>query len=171
MCTKWFSDGDVHKYFNPYGTPYEAFVNFMNVLSDFVIRVENRCPQNDEKMKDIKEMAGKLMDDIEDVTKKKLKESRKKVHEAFDKNIKLDDIKNMSNATIKKWLKDIDIKELSIALKGVEKDVKDKIIPNLGKKARKSYDELQKDLNKIKKSDIKKYQKLLEEKLKGIFSK
>ena len=42
MCTKWFSDGDVHKYFNPYGTPYEAFVNFMNVLSDFVIRVENR---------------------------------------------------------------------------------------------------------------------------------
>ena len=25
MCTKWFSDGDVHKYFNPYNTPYEAF--------------------------------------------------------------------------------------------------------------------------------------------------
>ena len=28
MCTKWFSDGDVHKYFNPYGTPYEAFINY-----------------------------------------------------------------------------------------------------------------------------------------------
>ncbi len=40
MCTKWFSDGDVHKYFNPYGTPYEAFMNYMNVLSDFIIRVE-----------------------------------------------------------------------------------------------------------------------------------
>lgn len=35
MCTKWFSDGDVHSYFNPYDSPYEAFMNFMNVLSDF----------------------------------------------------------------------------------------------------------------------------------------
>ena len=41
MCTKWFSDGDVHKYFNPYDSPYEAFVNFMNVLSDFIIRLES----------------------------------------------------------------------------------------------------------------------------------
>lgn len=39
MCTKFFSDGDVHKYFNPYDTPYEAFINYMNVLSDFEIRV------------------------------------------------------------------------------------------------------------------------------------
>ena len=39
MCTKFFSDGDVHKYFNPYDTPYEAFINYMNVLSDFTIRV------------------------------------------------------------------------------------------------------------------------------------
>jgi len=35
MCTKWFSDGDVHAYFNPYSSPYEAFINFMNVLTDF----------------------------------------------------------------------------------------------------------------------------------------
>ncbi|MBN2094420.1 MAG: glycoside hydrolase family 57 protein [Candidatus Aenigmarchaeota archaeon] len=34
MCTKWFSDGDVHKYFNPYDNPYEAFVVFMNALAD-----------------------------------------------------------------------------------------------------------------------------------------
>jgi alpha-amylase len=42
MCTKWFSDGDVHKYFNPYESPYEAFVNFMNILSDFIIRIEEK---------------------------------------------------------------------------------------------------------------------------------
>jgi len=41
MCTKFFSDGDVHKRFNPYDTPYEAFINYMNVLSDFIIRVNN----------------------------------------------------------------------------------------------------------------------------------
>lgn len=35
MCTKWFADGDVHKYFNPYDSPYEAFMNYMNVISDF----------------------------------------------------------------------------------------------------------------------------------------
>ena len=41
MCTKFFSDGAVHKYFNPYDTPYEAFINYMNAFSDFQIRVEN----------------------------------------------------------------------------------------------------------------------------------
>jgi len=40
MCTKWFSAGEVHKYFNPYASPYEAFINYMNVLSDFMIRIQ-----------------------------------------------------------------------------------------------------------------------------------
>ncbi|MBR7157464.1 MAG: glycoside hydrolase family 57 protein [Bacteroidales bacterium] len=40
MCTKFFSDGAVHKYFNPYDTPYEAFINYMNAFSDFKLRVE-----------------------------------------------------------------------------------------------------------------------------------
>jgi alpha-amylase len=39
MCTKWFSDGDVHKYFNPYDGPYDAYIVFMNVLNDFARRV------------------------------------------------------------------------------------------------------------------------------------
>ena len=41
MCTKFFSDGEIHQRFNPYNTPYEAFINYMNVLSDFIIRVNN----------------------------------------------------------------------------------------------------------------------------------
>ena len=41
MCTKFFSDGEIHQRFNPYDTPYEAFINYMNVLSDFIIRVDN----------------------------------------------------------------------------------------------------------------------------------
>ncbi len=40
MCTKWFADGDVHAYFNPYESPYEAYMVFMNVLKDLVQRVE-----------------------------------------------------------------------------------------------------------------------------------
>ncbi len=42
MFTKYFADGDVHKYFNPYDSPYEAFISFMNVLVDLKMRVENR---------------------------------------------------------------------------------------------------------------------------------
>ena len=45
MCTKFFSDGEVHKYFNPYDTPYEAFINYMNVLSDFIIRVDDKISE------------------------------------------------------------------------------------------------------------------------------
>jgi alpha-amylase len=40
MATKWLSDGDVHNYFNPYGSAYEAFINYMNVLSDFSIELD-----------------------------------------------------------------------------------------------------------------------------------
>lgn len=40
MCTKWFSDGDVHKYFNHYDSPYDAYMNYANVLSDFRIRLD-----------------------------------------------------------------------------------------------------------------------------------
>ena len=46
MCTKFFSDGEVHKYFNPYDTPYEAFINYMNVLSDFIIRTDEAYTLN-----------------------------------------------------------------------------------------------------------------------------
>lgn len=40
MCTKWLSDGVVHKYFNHYASPYDAYINFMNVVTDFADRVE-----------------------------------------------------------------------------------------------------------------------------------
>ncbi len=39
MATKWFSDGDTHSYSNPYDSSYAAFINYMNVLSDFEIEV------------------------------------------------------------------------------------------------------------------------------------
>jgi len=39
MSTKFFSDGEIHSYFNPFDTPYDAFINYMNILSDFEIRV------------------------------------------------------------------------------------------------------------------------------------
>lgn len=41
MCTKFWADGDVHKYFSPYDSPYDAYIYYMNVISDFEITVKN----------------------------------------------------------------------------------------------------------------------------------
>lgn len=42
MCTKWFNDGDIHAYFSPYETPYEAFTNFMNAWHDLIFRLSEK---------------------------------------------------------------------------------------------------------------------------------
>lgn len=42
MCTKMFEDGDVHAYFSPYESPYDAFIYFMNILRDFEIHYLDR---------------------------------------------------------------------------------------------------------------------------------
>ena len=42
MCTKWFSDGDVHKYFSPYDSPYDAYITYMNILNDFIVRLKKK---------------------------------------------------------------------------------------------------------------------------------
>jgi alpha-amylase len=49
MATKFFSDGAVHAYFNPYETPYDAFMNYMNVLSDFELRLKKLFPDTAEQ--------------------------------------------------------------------------------------------------------------------------
>jgi len=43
MCTKFFADGDVHKYFNPYDSPYDSYINFMNVLD----QLQKRCARQE----------------------------------------------------------------------------------------------------------------------------
>ena len=53
MATKWLSDGDVHSYFNPYGSSYEAFINYMNVLADFEIEVEKALAAKKSRKKEI----------------------------------------------------------------------------------------------------------------------
>ncbi|MFC1801644.1 glycoside hydrolase family 57 protein [Nanoarchaeota archaeon] len=42
MCTKWFNDGDVHKYFNPYDSPYDCFIAFMNIVNDLQTRIKGK---------------------------------------------------------------------------------------------------------------------------------
>lgn len=42
MCTKWFNDGDIHAYFSPYETPYEAYISFMNSWHDLKFRLAQK---------------------------------------------------------------------------------------------------------------------------------
>jgi alpha-amylase len=46
MSTKFFSDGEIHAYFNPYESPYDAYINYMNILSDFTIRLNALVPES-----------------------------------------------------------------------------------------------------------------------------
>ena len=80
MCTKFFSDGAVHKYFNPYDTPYEAFINYMNVLSDFILRVNDAISVSDvnfaaakEEKTPVKKTAKKASTARKPVSKKPIK--------------------------------------------------------------------------------------------------
>ena len=58
MCTKWFADGDVHKYFNPYESPYDGFVAFMNVLTDLEQRATADGSARDEALVAAARVAG-----------------------------------------------------------------------------------------------------------------
>ena len=180
MCTKWFSDGDVHSYFNPYGTPYDAFINYMNVLSDFIIRVKNNSKNNGEDnssnysnndFSDLKKAVSNIAGKVENVARKTAKTTSDKAKATFakGKDVKFDDIKNMSDTAIKKLIKEVKIEELTIALKDAEKELVDKVIPNLSKRAKKKYDEIEKDFKKIKKSDIKRIKKDIEDRIKDLW--
>lgn len=75
MCTKFFSDGEVHKFFNPFATPYEAFINYMNVLSDFTLRLNKLVPINESeaeltKLKLVIDEKSKKLEEAEQELKK-----------------------------------------------------------------------------------------------------
>ena len=173
MCTKWFSDGDVHKYFNPYGTPYEAFINYMNVLSDFMIRVDNACPETSfqEQIDQTIDKAAELGKAVKDKTVEIGKKVKKKVKEKKVSEMSLKDVAELSNAKIKELIREVEIEELLVVLQATGEDVRDRIIPNLGVKARKKYEQLQDELKKVKKSDLVKYTENVEKEIRKLFKK
>jgi len=85
MSTKFFSDGAVHAYFNPYENPYQAFMNYMNVLSDFEIRLNTICPVNvhDEEVNRLSAAIG-----VKDKTIRELQEKLTKLEKAGTGTVK-----------------------------------------------------------------------------------
>lgn len=46
MCTKWSSDGDVHAYFSPYDSPYDAYIAFTNAITDLQLKIKANTQHN-----------------------------------------------------------------------------------------------------------------------------
>ncbi len=47
MCTKWAADGDVHAYFSPYGSPFEAYRRYAIVLADLRAQLAEKSVTSD----------------------------------------------------------------------------------------------------------------------------
>lgn len=185
MCTKWFSDGTIHKYFNPYPSPYEAFINYMNVLSDFILRVEkdfSRPAQKQvtRKLK-IDEPVRQSRKSIEKTKSVVRKQSIKKTVKTDDKkaasvivtgnfkSLNFDSILDLSDRKIKEMVKKVDLMTLTYATKGAHQAVREKIEKNLGKLALKKYHEFLDQIKTIKTAEVTKYRKKIEQEIKSLF--
>jgi len=120
MATKFFSDGAVHAYFNPYDTPYDAFMNYMNVLSDFEIRLQKLFPDTAEQDQIFKlgtqviekdMLIEKQVNEIEKLNKKLLKINPKVKPE----------VKKLSKSPAKSTAKDKPVKEVLASVKNLTK--------------------------------------------------
>lgn len=168
MCTKWFSDGTVHKYFNPYTTPYEAFINYMNVLSDFTIRLQNENRGE--------EIPSPALPDLTINKKKTVKPSEKKasssestvaspkaVHDDFEV------LMSLSKSKIKQFVKDIDIHSVAYGLY----DRSSAEIDKFRKKLPDSYNEeltrLMNQINKPKKATLEMHKNKIGEFIRSMF--
>jgi alpha-amylase/alpha-mannosidase (GH57 family) len=174
MCTKWLSDGDVHKYYNPYPSPYEAYINYMNVLSDFAIRLEEKSPGAAEIMDNVLKNTSKLGKELGKMASKKIQEAEKSVKEKYQQTKAkskpvFEDIMHLSDAKVKKLIKELEAEQLAVALKDASEEIRGKVIPNLTQKAKKQMEDLQQKMTEIKQKDIQAMRKKVEEKLKNFF--
>jgi alpha-amylase len=162
MCTKWFSDGDVHKYFNPYNSPYEAYVNFMNILSDFIIRIDNISPEKHvEKVDKEHVKSTKKTDTKTPVTPKSANKRQTSTKVEFD------DIFKLTKTNIKFILKNIDLVSLKTAFIGYPKKTENIVIFNLGFRSLKEYNAMV--LNEdIKQSKINNCRKAITDLIKNV---
>jgi len=132
MCTKWFSDGEVHNYFNPYGSPYDAFINYMNILSDFILRVNKKCDKEAPEYK-------------EKISSRSVSPEVKKDKRRAKRPDTFDDLRKTPKTVLNKALRQVTVKTIASALYNSDEELKERILSNLGKRALKEYETYSKD--------------------------
>lgn len=160
MCTKWFSDGAVHNYFNPYSSPYEAFINYMNALSDFIRRIETSQvqeePAPDFSIPDPKALTSK--------SKLAIKEAEEPVN-TEDIEILL----SLSKAKLKEFLASVDAKTLAYSLYDRSEDEIKKLIKKLPDTFREELAAVRAQIKKPRKSTLESYKNKVTDMLKSLF--
>lgn len=160
MCTKWFSDGAVHNYFNPYSTPYEAFINYMNVLSDFIARLESS------KSSDNKNEPFTVPDPR--TAKKKLKLNPKE-NQSDEKTGDYNVLLSLSKANINRFIEDVDVKTLAYAMYDRTEEEVQKLMKKLPETVREEYSTVRSKLKKPTSKTIESYKNKLADMLKSLF--
>lgn len=139
MSTKWFIGGNVHHYFNPYPGPYEAYINFMNIVADFFIRLELLQEKN-YSHQDVNLITSKTKNN-----KKNIKVKQNGINKMQKSNehrktrtkpsiIRFDDIVKMSNQELATLLRAIPEDTIFAAIIDASENVKDKILSNITKR-------------------------------------
>lgn len=157
MCTKWFSDGAVHKYFNPYTTPYEAFINYMNVLSDFISRVEQQCESTEHIPTS---EYNQEQNDIQEYKAVKVDENKSEIEILF----------SLSKKELKKAIDQIDIKELAYSLYDKSEDRIRELKSKLPVAYKSELEKIIAEIKKPRKATIESYRKKLADKLQSYFN-
>jgi alpha-amylase len=161
MCTKWFSDGDVHNYFNPYSTPYEAFINYMNVLSDFIARLASSKPENvvSEETFSVPDprAAKKNLKIIEDV-------------DGSDENsVDYEVLLSLSKAKINRLIESVDAKTMAYAMYDRTEEEVQKLLKKLPATLREEFTIIRSKLKKPAKTTIESYKNKMADMLKSLF--
>lgn len=163
MCTKWFSDGNVHKYFNPYGTPYEAFINYMNVLSDFISRLDENQNQTS---------VGSQEYFIPDPSEnKKASPEISPIDIAPDEKTtsEFEVIFSLTKKDLKDAIDKIDVRELAYALYDRAETEIEKLRKNLPEAYRNELNKAMQALKKPRKATIDSYRRKVSDLLKSLF--
>ncbi len=167
MSTKWFSDGDVHKYFNPYGSPYEAYINYMNVLADFTLRlgqgtggvkhyIETEEKEKEKEIKTKSEIINNTTMKNTSGTKKGPGRPRKypkvekpetgvkirKPTRVKPKVTKFEEIIKIADNELKNFLRTVDTDVIFASIQGADELVMDKILSNVTKRSLLKYEHL-----------------------------
>ncbi|MBK9358954.1 MAG: polysaccharide deacetylase family protein [Bacteroidales bacterium] len=187
MCTKWFSDGAVHKYFNPYSTPYEAFINYMNILSDFIGRVDRVNEQVEDEVEtyNIPDPASYLKKPAKALSSSVKKPETKKVpgkdagsksvsKPVIGKNSKIVEgnfniLFDLSKKDLKSAIEKIDIKDLAFSLIDKAEDEIGKLKKNLPATYHKELSRVMNELGKPRKATVEAYRTKIGEMLKSLF--
>lgn len=177
MCTKWFSDGVVHKYFNHYPSPYEAYINYMNVLADFTIRVNEAFPDEHSPEADLRQTGEALLNLGASLGKSALSQVKKAARQLEDtvrrkeQELKpaFDDLVKLSDAKVKKLVKELEAEDLLAALNDAGDELVNKVLPNMSKKAREAFENARAEAGRISKTKTREARKKVEEKMKEFF--